>query len=429
MATVVPGQPGDGVGPEMVAEAFSFPTSLAFDAQGTPYVAESGLGFAGAEKGGRVWRLDRHGRRTLVLDDFREPVNGIVFAEGALYVSEGGNPGRITRLDGRGRRHAILDGLPGGGNYHTNMAVQGSDGRLYFSQGAMTNLGVVGLDAYQLGWLGRLPQGHDLPGLDVELVGANFDSPNPLQPDSGPARTGAFHPFGVAGSPGERLAATLPCTAAVMRCDLDGGGLELVAWGLRNAYGLGVLPDGRLLAIDQGADDRGSRPVGDAPDLLFEVSEGSWYGWPDFIGGEPVTSDRFKPSRGPEPGFLLGNHADLPSPARPLFQFPAHSAAVKFDVAPDGWLAVALFGDERPMTAPLGPRVGRSVAALDLVSGELRQLVGAPLERPIDVRFDPVDGDLWMLDFGRFEMSESGLEAAKGTGRLWRVGGRHSSLA
>ena len=58
-----------------------------------------------------------------------------------------------------------------------------------------------------------------------------------------------------------------------MRCNPDGSGLELVAWGLRNAYGLGFLPDGRLLATDQGADDRGSRPVGNAPDMLFEVRQ------------------------------------------------------------------------------------------------------------------------------------------------------------
>ena len=74
------------------------------------------------------------------------------------------------------------------------------------------------------------------------------------------------------------MAAHLPCTAAVMRCDAEGDGLELVAWGLRNAFGLGFLPDGRLLAVDQGADDRGSRPVGNAPDTLFEVHQGGWYG-------------------------------------------------------------------------------------------------------------------------------------------------------
>jgi glucose/arabinose dehydrogenase len=59
-----------------------------------------------------------------------------------------------------------------------------------------------------------------------------------------------------------------------MRCNLDGSDLDLVSWGLRNAYGLGFLPDGRLLAVGQGADDRGSRAVRNGPDLLFEVQPG-----------------------------------------------------------------------------------------------------------------------------------------------------------
>jgi hypothetical protein len=170
------------------------------------------------------------------------------------------------------------------------MAVVGPDEKLYFSQGAMTNSGIIGLDAYEIGWLARLPHSHDLPGLEVQLAGVNVRTPNPLEPGDGEVETGAFVPFGTSTQPGQRVPAHLPATAAVMRCQLDGSALELVAWGLRNAYGLGFLPDGRLLAIDQGADDRESRPVGNAPDLLYEVRQGAWYGWPDFIGGDPVTA-------------------------------------------------------------------------------------------------------------------------------------------
>ena len=56
-----------------------------------------------------------------------------------------------------------------------------------------------------------------------------------------------------------------------------------MAWGLRNAYGLGFLPDGRLIATEQSADARGSRPIGNAPDALYVVEQGAWYGWPDFV--------------------------------------------------------------------------------------------------------------------------------------------------
>ncbi len=308
---------------ELVAEGFSFPTSLTFDEAGTAYVAESGLAFGGVLPGGRVWRLDADANRTLLAEGLRPPVNGLAYHEGNLYVSEGGHPGRISRLDLDGRQTTILDNLPGPGNYHTNMVVFGPDGKLYFSQGAMTNTGIVGLDAYELGWLRRLPHAHDIPGCDIVLGGASVETENPLSDEPGArARTGAFMPFGTEAEPGQRIPAQLPCTAAVMRCNPEGSDLELVAWGLRNAYGLGFLPDGRLLATDQGADDRGSRPVGDVPDLLFEVRDAAWYGWPDFIGGEPITAPQYYPERGRAPTFVLANHDEFPPPERALLRFP-----------------------------------------------------------------------------------------------------------
>jgi glucose/arabinose dehydrogenase len=414
--------------PELVAAGFSFPTSLTFDESGAPYVAEAGLPFGGSSPGGRIWRIDADGARSLVFEGLRPPVNGVTFYEAALYISEGGHPGRISRLDPDGQHTTILDDLPGPGNYHTNMVAFGPDGKLYFSQGAMTNTGIIGLDAYELGWLRRLPHQHDLPGYDIVVAGTNIETPNPLADTPGAsASTGAFVPFGTRTGPPQHIGARLPCTAAVMRCDPDGSHLELVAWGLRNAYGLGFLPDGRLLAVDQGADDRGSRPVANAPDLLFEVREGAWYGWPDFIGGLAITDLRYRPTRGPAPNFVLANHADLPPPERPLLCFPPHVAAVKFDVAPPGaprWpghLFIALFGDEAPMTAPVGPRVGRSLARIDPADWSLHPVASEPLSRPIDVRFNSADGALYVLDFGHFEMGAKGDVLAEArSGKLWR---------
>lgn len=373
-------------GLQLVAGGFTFPTSVTFDDEGTAYIAEAGLPFGGAPPEGRVWRLDITGERSLVADGLRPPVNGL----------------------------------------HLNMAVVGPDGKLYFSQGAMTNLGIAGLDAYEVGWLRRLPHGHDVPGFEVTLAGVNVATPDPTA-GSGDAEavTGAFVPFGTPTEPGRRIPAGLPATASVMRCNLDGSGLELVAWGLRNAFGLGFLPDGRLLAIGQGADDRGSRPIGAAPDLLFEVRAGAWYGWPDYVDGVPVTDERFRPERGPHPPFVLADHQALPPPERALLAFPPHVAAVKFDLAPpasalSGSLLVALFGDEAPMTAPRGPRVGRGVAAVNTTTWQLRPLLsGDPLRRPIDVRVH--DHEVHVLDFGEFEMTEQGVEARAGSGRLWRL--------
>ena len=207
-----------------------------------------------------------------------------------------------------------------------------------------------------------------------------------------------------------------------MRCNPDGSSLEVVAWGLRNAYGLRFTPDGRLLATDQGADDRGSRPIMRCPDFLFEVRAGAWYGWPDFMGGVPVTDARFGAR------FLLANHDDLPAPERPLMEFEVNACAAKFDFVPQaarqwrGHLIVALFGDERPLTARPGPRAGRCLVRVDPADWSVHPAPAPPLHRPIDVVFAPEDGSAYVLDFGEFEITpEKKVQARRGSGSLWKL--------
>jgi glucose/arabinose dehydrogenase len=402
-----------------------FPTSVAVGDDGDVFVAESGLPFGGAPPGGRVWRL-AGGERELVAAGLSPPVNGLTRSGDGLLVSEGG-AGRILRLHRDGSTSTVVEHLPGPGDYQVNMAVHGPDGKVYFSQGSMTNTAIVGVDSIGLGWLARIPDAHDIPGFDVELAGVNVETDDPRPGRSGRVTTGAFVPFGTPGPAGRRVAGAVRCTAAMMRCDPDGSGLEMVAWGLRNAFGIGFLPDGRLLALDQGADDRGSRPLGNVPDLLFEVTPGGWYGWPDFVGGVPVTDPGFRPRRGPAPRFVIANHHELPAPASPLVRFPAHTSATRFCVLPAasswaGHLVVALFGDEAPMTAPSTGRVGRHLVRVDTVDWSLHPLAGPPLHRPIDVTWDPAAGRLLVLDFGRFEMhATEGVVAEAGSGSLWSL--------
>ena len=130
-----------------------------------------------------MWPLDPDGRsRRLLAEGLGVPVNGLVFDDGWLSVGEGGQPGRISRLGLDRSVKVLVDELPGGGDHQTNMVAVGPDRRLCFSQGAMTNAGIVGLDALELGWLGRLPGGCDLPGYDLFLRGVNVQPPNPRGP-------------------------------------------------------------------------------------------------------------------------------------------------------------------------------------------------------------------------------------------------------
>jgi glucose/arabinose dehydrogenase len=406
---------------ERVVEGLNFPTGLSFGDDGAMYVAESGLPFGGAPPGGRVWRVDGD-RRDLLVADLRPPVNGVTHHQGALFITEGGHPSRLLRLDpASGSRETVVAGLPGPGNYQTNMVAFGPDGKLYFSQGAMTNTGVIGLDAYDLGWLKLLPHAHDVPGLEIVLRHAEFATDDPREGGTGRSVTGPFADFGAVHAEGTRLPAGLPCSSAVMRCDADGRNLELVAWGLRNAFGLLFLRDGRLLVTDQGSDDRGSRPVGNVPDLLYEVEADRWYGWPDFVGGVPISDPRFAPEGGDPPTFILANHDELPPPERPLAEFTTHLAATKLDEAPDGRIVIAMFGDEVPLTAPSGPRVGRNLAVVD-PQGWTTGFIPTPgFHRPLDVKFGP-DGSLYVLDFGHFEPTRGALKATPGSGSVQRSG-------
>ena len=167
----------------VVAEGLDFPTSAAVAGDGALYVAESGLPFGGARPGGRIVRIGADGSSRCVLEGLRAPVNGLVWHDGGFYISEGGFPGRVSRWTPGGARQTVLDGLPGRGNYHTNMVAVGPDGWLYFSQGAMTNSGVVGLDAYEIAWLKQLPHPFDLPGFDIVLAGETFTTSDPVSPN------------------------------------------------------------------------------------------------------------------------------------------------------------------------------------------------------------------------------------------------------
>ena len=232
---------------ELIADEFSFPTGQTFAPVGVAYVAEAGLPFGGAAPGGRIWRLPRDGGRQLLVDGLPPPVNAVIVHDSPLYDSKCGHPARISRLplDGDRPPKPFLDHLPGRGNYHTNMVAFGRDGTLDFSQGAMTNGGILGLDAYELGWLPRLRHAHDLPGFDVVLAGVEAKAADPLRAQEGNrACTGSIAPFGTRAQARQRIGAAVPCTAAVMRCHPDWARLELAALGLRND---GFITGGRVV--------------------------------------------------------------------------------------------------------------------------------------------------------------------------------------
>lgn len=427
----------------VVAQELTFPTGIAFDDAGTPYVVESGYAY------GEVWTVPRllkimpdGSTREVAHGGRNGPWNGVAYAKDVFYIAEGGQleGGRILRIAPDGNMTAIVQGLPSRGDHHTNAPVVGPDGKVYFAQGTMTNSAVVGEDNAQFGWLKRFPAEHDIPCQDVTLRGVNYTTSDALHPGSGKqVSTGAFSAFGTQTKSGQTISGKLPCNGAIMRVAAEGGPLELVAWGLRNPFGLAFAPDGQLYATENSYDDRGSRPLWGTPDVLWRVTPGNWYGWPDYAEGKPVNQDLFDvPHKGRPQRLLENTPGAVPKPVAVL---GVHASSDGLDFSRNaafghvGEAFIAEFGDQAPTTGKSLHPVGFRVIRVDTQTGRIEDFAvnrvdstgpaskvgGKGLERPLAVRFNPAGDALYVVDFGVLLQDKQGAKPQKGTGVVWKI--------
>jgi glucose/arabinose dehydrogenase len=275
----------------------------------------------------------------------------------------------------------------------------------------------------------------------VTLAGRNYPFKNVLGDVSQTVHSGAYVPFGTETRPGQVIPGDVKCTGAILRCNPDGSDLEVVAWGLRNPYGVAFHPDGRLFATEHGIDERGARYIVADPDDCYEIAEGAWYGWPDFASGvrldDPFWGDDNQ-GQGREPA--LAEHPD-PNPPQPFVTFAPHAASNGVDFCRDprfgfeGDAFVALFGDVAPVTTPRLPTpAGFKVVRVDMrhrqvvdfavnkIAGPASKLPHEGFERPSHCAFGP-DGALYVVDWGEIEIApeRGGLRMPRDTGTLWRI--------
>jgi glucose/arabinose dehydrogenase len=427
---------------ELVASGLTYPTSIAFDGDGRAHVVEAGYSYGEDWTTPRLLRIERDGELTEIARGERNgPWTGAVFHEGgAFYVAEGGTleGGRILRVAADGSTRVIVADLPSRGDHHTNGPAIGPDGAIYFAIGVATNSGVVGEDNAKFGWLHRVPDFADVPCEDIELAGTNFESEDPLG-DRDAVTTGAYVPFGTGTTRGQIIQGQLPCTGAILKIQPDGSGLEVVAWGLRNPFGLAFSPAGELYVTENSYNVRGSRPVFGAGDLLRVIRAGTWYGWPDYHGDRRIDSARFRAPGEPIPELLFARYPNEPPAA--VAVFPVHASANGLDFSRSnafgfvGEAFVAEFGDMAPDTGKVLAPVGFKVVRVDPHTGVIEDFAvnrgerngpasaigGGGLERPVAVRFDPPGTALYVVDFGVMTMGEHGPVPRPETGAVWRI--------
>ena len=424
---------------EVAASGLTFPTSLFFDDADRAYVVEAGYAAGETWTTPRVLRLEPDDLPTVIVEGGRNgPWTGAAYLDGRIYIAEGGEleGGKILALDPQDpnlKLRPVVEGLPSTGDHHTSGPVVGPDGLLYFGEGTMTNAGVVGDDNELGGWVERFPAAHDVPCVDVALSGVNFGT------KKGP--TGAFLPYGTPSRAGQIVPAGSPCNGAVYRVKPDGCRPELVAWGLRDPFGLAFSPKGALFATDAGYDERGARPVWGAADFLWSISTGTpaWYGWPDYSGSSSLAQAEYASAGRARPAALL----DKPpaAPPQPAATLACHAGSAGLDFSRSesfghvGEAFIAQFGDRGPRSGKVARPVGFKVVRVNLATGVIEDfavnrgrvagpaslLRGGGLERPIAVRFSPSGSELYIVDFGAMTFSKSSVEAARGTGVVWRV--------
>ncbi|MDF2943068.1 MAG: repeat containing protein [Herbinix sp.] len=413
---------------EAFAEGLNFPINIVFTENGDMLIAESGYLTGNA----RILLLS-NGQYETVAEGFNLPLTGVNYLRGNLYVS---HRGFVTEIGPNGSRRDIITGLPSNGDFSNNKVEFGPDGKMYFGQGSVTNSGVVGTDNQ---WVHNFPLLNDYPGAYIMLNGQNFETNNMLleQGISERALTGAFSPYGVPNIPFEIRKGVVKATGSILRANLNGTDLELFAWGLRNAIRLKFDEIGHLFAANQGYDERGSRPIANAPDEIYLVTQGLWYGWPDFSAGEPVTSTRFTPEGGRPLEFLLTNYPNIPP--NPFTKFPPNATIMGFDInydtqfGPEGDFYVAEFGSVWPslnLITP-NPSIGHRISKVNIYTGGNTTFAmnksGFPASFTqeggfgwlTDVVFGP-DHAMYVVDYSTNPRGNL-LDFLPNTGVIWRI--------
>lgn len=429
----------EGYTAEAVATGLNAPVHCCFDDDGACYISETGWKIHSPP---RILKLDAMDGRPEVF--YEEPedrwiptgaLTGACWHDGWLYFT---NTDRLSRVNADGAVEDLVTGLPGLGDHQTNYPVVGPDGKIYLRVGTATNAGVVGQSEYAFEWPRRFREFHDVPGQDVTLTGLNVEMVDVVGGNvTKKVRTGAYVPFGTETTAGQVIEGDAKCTGSVLRCNPDGSDLELVAWGLRNPYGMAVHPDGRLFLTEHGIDERGERFIVGDYDDLYEVVEGAWYGFPDYASGIRLDDPHWGTGGLARDPVL----ADPPqSPPAPFVTFSPHAAANGMDFCRTesfGFLGdafVAMFGDVSPVTTRTTTPEGFKVARVDMnsrtvhdfavnrVAGGAMVRGGGGFERPSHCQFGP-DGALYVVDYGQLTLApeRGGVRMVEGTGTLWRI--------
>jgi glucose/arabinose dehydrogenase len=360
----------EGYRVEVVAAGLSFPTGMGFSDDGTLYILEGGSTWPTRPAlPPRILRLSPSGELEVFAVETLGGPRGVSYRDGYIYVScKGGYLARIVRYDVKTReREVLIEKIPSGGWHEPGGPVfSPHDGLMYFANGSVSQNGVVLPSGFTVD-IAKHPEAHDIPGEEIVLTGNNVTTRNPLMPFPFLTETGPFKPFGTPAKKGEVIKGELWCTSGLWRSKPDGSDVELLAWGLRNPYGLAFNDEGELFISDNCLEEKGERAVAGDPDRVWHirnvktphgsVKKPDWYGFPEMrADGVPVWDERCNPAKGKAAERLFETMPDWAGP--PAYLERPHSAMTQIDFCRSdffghrGELFITEFGTYAPLNSP-----------------------------------------------------------------------------
>ncbi|MGL4106514.1 hypothetical protein [Clostridium sp. LP20] len=216
-----------------------------------------------------IKKIDREGKEKLLYKEKDLNIEDLTYINNNLYFISDDKVESYSLVNGV--IDIVISNIPSGGN-EIDRRLLSKEGELFISIGAATNSGISES--------GR----GDISPVEITLAGINF----------GEEKTGAFKDKGVSSEIGEKIKKAELGNGAVYKIDLEKNSVSLFVSGIRGITGLDYDNEGNIVAVFSGMKNEGLRAVNRDRDYIYKLVKGEWYGWPDFSGGDPISSPRFK---------------------------------------------------------------------------------------------------------------------------------------
>jgi hypothetical protein len=267
----------------------------------------------------KIQYINKEGKSYNILTNKLISITSLDYKDNILYYASGTfvySYNLLTKVNSQ-----IIKNIPNYGDYNKSLIKINGD-YLFVTIGSATNSGVVGQDN---SWISEYPQNHDITPKSITIKGTNFGVEN----------TGAFVSYKTRNIKGQIITEHVPGNSSILIYNLKTKAEGNFAWGIRNIKGIDFNSEGKILVAVGGMEDRGLRPVKGDSDYIYQLKKNAWYGFPDYTGGDPISSPKFKGLNNNTIPFILDQHPTTNPPA-PIYQHSSVDSIVGLSVDENG---------------------------------------------------------------------------------------------